>query len=412
MLNTDIFSALPDYPFPRLRRLLAGIEPSNLYTENIPSHALDMSIGEPRHSPPDFIRKILDNSWLDYRRYPPTAGTEVFLQSVKRWLCRRFNLPEQWVADQLGVVPLNGTREGMFMTTLTLTGDFDKDYKGKILIPNPFYQCYAAAALVSRKEPFYVPALKETNFLPDYSSVPISVLRETLAVFICSPSNPHGAVADMEYWERLLNLANTYGFYIFSDECYSEIYNETPPCGVLEAAQKYGYDPNHIVAFYSLSKRSNVPGLRSGFAVTGKKTLEKIIKIRSYAGAPCPLPVLHASAALWDDENHVIANRAMYREKYKAANKIFADWPLYKKIEYGFYLWLHTGNGEKSAQYLWQNSGIRTLPGEYLSKTLSNQQDSLNPGHGYLRLALVEEMQHLESVLEAVKKILNCEKKL
>jgi N-succinyldiaminopimelate aminotransferase len=259
-------------------------------------------------------------------------------------------------------------------------------------MPNPFYQVYAVAALTVGAEPVYVPATAATGFLPDYAALPADVLDRVSVAYICSPANPQGAVASRAYWRDLLALAEKHDFVIFADECYSEIWRDAPPPGALELVAEVGANPERVFSFHSLSKRSNLPGLRSGFVAGGTAGIAQMRKLRSFAGAPLPLPIQRVSEAAWRDEAHVTASRALYQNKFRAADQIFSGLQGYSCPEGGFFLWLPVDDGETAALTLWQKTGVRVLPGAYLSRDAGGQ----NPGKNYLRVALVapkEEMQ-------------------
>jgi len=241
------------------------------------------------------------------------------------------------------------------------------------------------AAISVGAEPVFVPATAATGFLPDFASLPVDVLNRVAIAYICSPANPQGAVASRDYWADLIALAEQYDFRIFADECYSEIYRDTPPTGALQVARDVGADPERVVIFHSLSKRSNLPGLRSGFIAGGPQTIARVKQLRAYAGAPLPLPLQAAAAQVWADEVHVQQSRALYQEKYAVADQVMGAVPGYQGPEAGFFLWLPVDDGEAAALKLWQQSGVRVLPGAYLAQGAPGQ----NPGENYIRVALV-----------------------
>ena len=274
--------------------------------------------------------------------------------------------------------------------------------KPVVLIPNPFYQVYAIGTLGAAAEPYFVPATAENGFLPDYHSVPAEILDRTAILFICSPSNPQGAVAEADYLKDLLDLAEKHDFIVFSDECYSEIYDGTPPPSALQVALDNGIDPERAVIFNSLSKRSNLPGLRSGFVASGPRNMAAINQLRNYAGAPLPLPLQQAAAAVWTDEAHVIKNRALYAEKYRLAETILGNLPGVTLPRAGFFLWLKVEDGEAAALKLWQETGVRVLPGAYLSRDVNGD----NPGKEYIRVAMVAPKTETERGLNAIRQCL------
>ncbi|MFM2351129.1 MAG: hypothetical protein RIR04_2095, partial [Pseudomonadota bacterium] len=264
--------------------------------------------------------------------------------------------------------------------------------KPVFLLPNPFYQVYTVAAVTAGAEPIYVPATAATGHLPDYASLPADILDRTTVAYLCSPANPQGAIASRAYWAELLALAEKHDFVIFADECYCEIWRTAPPPGILDVAAEVGANPERVFSFHSLSKRSNLPGLRSGFVAGGAKGIAQIRKLRAFAGSPVPLPLQRVSEAAWRDEAHVVANQALYREKFIAAEAIFCGLQGFAMPEGGFFLWLPVEDGETAALKLWRETGVRVLPGAYLSRDAMG----VNPGASYIRVALVapkEEMQ-------------------
>ncbi|MEO0763563.1 MAG: aminotransferase class I/II-fold pyridoxal phosphate-dependent enzyme, partial [Pseudomonadota bacterium] len=316
------FGDLPEYAFPRLRRLLEGTPAGGPETP--------MSIGEPMHAVPDFVMPVMAAHAATLSRYPPNESLPELRAAISGWLERRYALPEDRRDPERCILPLNGTREGLFNACLALCPETKGGMKGgqrpAVLLPNPFYQCYAVAALTAGAEPVYVPATEATGHLPDFASLPADLLDRTAIVYICSPANPQGAVADRAWWRRLFDLAEAHDFIVFADECYAEIYGDTPPVGALQVAAETGADPERLVAFHSLSKRSNLAGLRSGFLVAGPGARAKLLQLRAYAGAPLPIPAQHAAAA-WADEDHVEANRALYREKFDLADRVLGNLP-------------------------------------------------------------------------------------
>ncbi|MFZ9199002.1 MAG: aminotransferase class I/II-fold pyridoxal phosphate-dependent enzyme [Paracoccaceae bacterium] len=380
MAFPERFSNLPDYAFPRLRKLLDAHAPGG--------DPIAMTIGEPRHPMPDFVGPILAANLAGFGVYPPNDGTPELLSAIAGWIQRRYGA--SLAEDQ--VMVLNGTREGLFNACVALCPETKGGKTPVVLMPNPFYQVYAVAALTVGAEPVYVPATAATGFLPDYASLPPATLDRVAVAYICSPANPQGAVASRAYWRDLLALAEKHDFLIFADECYSEIWRSAPPPGALEVAAEMGANPERVFSFHSLSKRSNLPGLRSGFVAGGTQGIAQMRKLRSFAGAPLPLPIQRVSEAAWADETHVVENRALYQDKFRAADAIFAGLQGFQCPEGGFFLWLPVEDGEAAALKLWRETGVRVLPGAYLSRDAGGQ----NPGKTYLRVALVapkEEMQ-------------------
>jgi N-succinyldiaminopimelate aminotransferase len=367
------FANLPEYAFPRLRKLLDAHAPGGA--------PITMTIGEPRHPMPDFVGPILAAHAHEFGLYPPNDGTPELLEVISAWTARRYGA--QLDNDRLMI--LNGTREGLFNAAIALCPEVKSGKRPVILMPNPFYQVYAVSALTVAAEPVYVAAGPSTGYLPDYAALPTEVLDRVAIAYICSPSNPQGAVASRDYLASLLALAEKHDFRVFADECYSEIWQGAPPPGVLSVAKDIGADPERVFAFHSLSKRSNMPGLRSGFVAGGREGIARIRQLRAFAGAPLPLPIQRVSEAAWADEAHVDASRAMYQEKFRVADQVFRSMQAYQRPEGGFFLWLPVEDGEAATLKLWRETGVRVLPGAYLSRDVAGQ----NPGKDFIRVALV-----------------------
>ncbi|HDR29056.1 aminotransferase class I/II-fold pyridoxal phosphate-dependent enzyme [Rhodovulum sp.] len=382
MTFPERFSNLPDYAFPRLRRLLDDHAPGGA--------PLHMTIGEPQHAFPDWVTEVIATHAAEFGKYPPNDGTPELLGAISDWLARRYGVR---VDPATQISTLNGTREGLFNAALALCPEQKRGQRPAILTPNPFYQVYAVAALAVGAEPVYVPATAETGFLPDFAALPGEVLDRVAIAYLCSPANPQGAVADRDYWADLIRLAEKHDFRIFADECYSEIYRDAPPPGALEVAHEIGADPERVLVFHSLSKRSNLPGLRSGFCAGGAESLGHIKRLRSYAGAPLPLPLQRVAERAWADEMHVAESLAQYRRKYAIADEVLGTVSGYRAPQGGFFLWLPVADGEAAALKLWRGTGVRVLPGAYLSRAVNGD----NPGAGYIRVAMVapeQEMRH------------------
>lgn len=388
MAFPERFSNLPEYAFPRLRRLLGA------HAAGGPS--IDMTIGEPRHPMPAFVGEVLAAHLDGFAKYPPNDGTPELLSAIARWIGRRYGVT---VDGAQQVMALNGTREGLFNALVATCPEAKRAKRPVVLVPNPFYQVYAVAALAIGAEPVFVPASAETGFLPDYENLPAEILDRTAVAYLCSPANPQGSVAGRDYWTRLIRLAEKHDFRIFADECYSEIWRDAPPPGALEVASSLGADPERVAIFHSLSKRSNLPGLRSGFVASGPQTIARIRLLRSYAGAPLPLPIQRVSERVWDDEAHVIENRALYSEKYRIAGEVFGGMQGFQLPEGGFFLWLPVEDGEAAVVKLWRETGVRVLPGAYLAREVDGQ----NPGKGYIRVALVAPRDETEQGLTRLR---------
>jgi len=373
MAFPERFSNLPEYAFPRLRALLDHHQPGG--------EPIAMTIGEPRHPMPAFVADVLAQAVGGFARYPANNGTPDLLGSISDWIRRRYGVD----VGEDRLMALNGTREGLFNAAVALSPELKAGQKPVVLMPNPFYQVYAIGALTAGAEPVFVPATSATGYLPDFAGLAPDLLDRVTVAYLCSPANPQGAVASHEYWAELLALAEKHDFRIFADECYAEIYRHTPPPGVLQVADRIGADPERVLSFHSLSKRSNMPGLRSGFVAGGVEAIRAVRQLRAYAGAPLPEPLQVLSAAVWADEAHVSESRALYQRKFEIADEIFGGLNAYKPPDAGFFLWLPVADGEAAALKLWLETGVRVLPGSYLSRDVGG----FNPGAGYIRVALV-----------------------
>ncbi|MDE3080220.1 MAG: aminotransferase class I/II-fold pyridoxal phosphate-dependent enzyme [Paracoccaceae bacterium] len=374
MIYPERFSNLPDYAFPRLRTLLDAHKPAGT--------PVAMTIGEPQHAQPDFVGEVIAANLDGFGKYPPNDGTPELLSAIAGWVRRRYGVT---LDESRQIMALNGTREGLFNALIAICPEQKGGQRPVVLVPNPFYQVYAVAALAIEAEPVYVPATAATGFLPDYASLPKDVLDRVAVAYLCSPSNPQGAVASRDYLVELIRLAEAHDFVIFADECYSEIWRTAPPPGALQVAAEIGADPERVFVFHSLSKRSNLPGLRSGFVAGGPQGMARVKQLRNYAGAPLPLPLQRVAERAWADEAHVDASRALYQEKFRVADQVFAGIQGYQGPEGGFFLWLPVDDGEAAALKLWQETGVRVLPGAYLSREVMGD----NPGKGYIRVAMV-----------------------
>ncbi|MBV2358887.1 aminotransferase class I/II-fold pyridoxal phosphate-dependent enzyme [Thalassococcus sp. CAU 1522] len=385
------FSNLPAYAWPRLRALLDVHEPGG--------PVVHMTIGEPKHAFPPWISRIIADHMTEFGQYPANEGTPELRAAIAAWLNRRYGVS---VDADTQVMALNGTREGLYNAAMALCPERKAGGRPVVLMPNPFYQVYMIGALSVAAEPVFVPAVAETGHLPDFAALDSATLDRTALAYICSPANPQGAVADRAYWETLIGLAEKHDFQVLADECYSEIYRDTPPPGALEVAAQMGADPERVVVFHSLSKRSNLPGLRSGFVAGGPETIKRIKQLRAYAGAPLPMPLQRVAERVWADEDHVVQNRALYAEKYALADRIFGNVPGYMAPQAGFFLWLPVADGEAAALRLWRETGVRVLPGEYLAR----DTDRGNPGKTFIRVALVAPIEDTEHGLTRIRETL------
>ncbi|HET9903381.1 MAG TPA: aminotransferase class I/II-fold pyridoxal phosphate-dependent enzyme [Xanthobacteraceae bacterium] len=387
-------SRAPDQrsPFVRLTELLQGAAPGK--------SLINLAVGEPQHPIPPFVGPVLAANLADFGRYPPNKGSQRFCEAAAEWLGARYALARP-VDPATEVLVLSGTREGLFLAALMA----QRLVKGRagapaILMPNPFYAVYAAGAIAAGCEPVYLPATAETGFLPDLDALPESLLARTVAFYIASPSNPQGAVAGRDYFARLIALARRFGFYLFSDECYSDIYSDAPPAGMLEAA---GSDFRNIVVFHSLSKRSSLPGLRVGFAAGDAAFLKAYLDLRAVSAPQVPLPAQEVAVAAYRDETHVEENRRLYRRKFDLADQIIGGRFGYRRPAGGFYLWLDVsrhGGDETAAVKLYREGGVRIVPGSYLARVGA---DGRNPGAGYIRVAMV--LHDTDKMAEALHRI-------
>jgi N-succinyldiaminopimelate aminotransferase len=367
-------------PFVRLTELIAGIEPGK--------PAINLSVGEPQHPIPDFVGPTLAAHLADFGRYPANKGIEPFRRAVAAWLDRRYKLTRP-VDPESEVLVLNGTREGLFLAAIAARRWITRRTgKPAVLIPNPFYAAYAAGALAADCEPVYLPATRNSGFLPNLDALDDALLARTVACYIASPSNPQGAVADRNYLGKLMKLARRFGFLVFADECYCEIYSKDAPPGMLEAS---GPDFANVVVFHSLSKRSSLPGLRIGFAAGDRRFLGPYLELRNIAAPQVPTPAQYVAIAAYGDEVHVRENRKLYSEKFDLADQIVGRRYGYQRPAGGFFLWLEVskqGGSETVTKKLWAEAGVRVVPGRYLAR---EQNDGSNPGADYIRVAMVQD---------------------
>ncbi|MBR0758531.1 aminotransferase class I/II-fold pyridoxal phosphate-dependent enzyme [Bradyrhizobium jicamae] len=378
-------------PFLRTTELLAPYTPAK--------PLITLSLGEPQHPVPAFVGPVLAKHTADFGRYPLAKGIEPFRRAVSNWLSLRFQLPRA-VDPESEVLVLNGSREGLVFAAIA-AARYVAPRKGRpaVLMPNPFYPAYGAGARAAGCESIYLPTTPANGFLPDLDAIDEATFARTAAFFIASPANPQGSVASRAYFARLKQLADTYGFMILSDECYSEIYTKEAPGSALECA---GPDFTNVVAFQSLSKRSNLPGMRVGFCAGDKRFLAAYHELRNVAAPQVPVPLQHVAVAAYSDETHVEENRRLYRIKFDFADQILGNRYRYKRPDGGFCVWLDVsdrGGDEAAAVRLYRDAGVRVIPGSYLARL---QDDGFNPGAGYIRLALVSDS---ESTAEALHRL-------
>ncbi len=376
----DALNNLQPYPFEKLRALLADAQPP------AEKRAIALSIGEPKHRSPEFVAKALSDNLDQLAVYPTTLGIPALREAIAHWCERRFNVPAGWLDAAKHVLPVNGTREALFAFTQTVVQRSDD---GLVVSPNPFYQIYEGAALLAGATPHYLPCLEENGFNPDFDAVPAEIWQRCQILFLCSPGNPTGALIPQATLQKLIKLADQHDFVIAADECYSELYFDeaNPPAGLLSACAAMGRsDFARCVVFHSLSKRSNLPGLRSGFVAGDAAILKSFLLYRTYHGCAMPVQTQLASVAAWNDEAHVRANRDLYREKYDAVLDILEPVMDVKRPDGGFYLWAKTpGDDAEFTRDLFAQEHVTVVPGSYLSREV----DGFNPGAGRVRMALV-----------------------
>lgn len=384
---------LQPYPFEKLRALLSGV------TAAADKRAIALSIGEPKHSSPAFVKQALADNLDQMAVYPTTQGIPALREAIAQWCERRFQVPAGWLDPARHVLPVNGTREALFAFTQTVA---QRDVDGLVVSPNPFYQIYEGAALLAGTTPHYLPCLDQNGFNPDFDAVSADVWQRCQILFLCSPGNPTGALVPMPTLKKLIALADEYDFVIAADECYSELYfdEDAPPPGLLTACTELGRsDFKRCVVFHSLSKRSNLPGLRSGFVAGDADILKAFLLYRTYHGCAMPVQTQLASIAAWQDEAHVRANRDLYREKFDAVLDILTPVLDVKRPDGSFYLWAKVPMDDaKFCRELFEQEHVTVVPGSYLSREV----DGLNPGAGRVRMALVAP---LSECVEAAQRI-------
>ena len=391
-MNPDL-QRLQAYPFERLAALKENVTPPDSL-EHIP-----LSIGEPKHPAPDFVIETISTRLDQLCRYPLTKGMPELRQTIADWLCKRFKLAKNTLDSEKNILPVSGTREALFAFAQAV---INRQEQPLVLMPNPFYQIYEGAALLAGAQPWFMNTTHETDFLPDLDSIPDNVWQQAQLVYICSPGNPTGRVMPVEQLKQLMALAEKHDFIIASDECYSELYfdEDAPPVGLLQACHETGNtEYKRCVVFHSLSKRSNLPGLRSGFVAGDAAVLQQFLRYRTYHGCAMSPPYQWASIAAWSDEDHVRENRALYREKFAAVLEILSAVMPVSQPDAGFYLWPKLDMADDDfAQQLFAQQNITVLPGQYLSRIAHG----VNPGQGYVRMALVAEK---DNCIEAAQRI-------
>jgi aspartate/methionine/tyrosine aminotransferase len=392
-MRNDRLDRLAEFPFRRLTALLAHEQP-------LPAgRTLDLALGEPRHAPPALLAETVAAHAHLWNRYPPVLGTPEFREAACAWLTRRFGLPATALDPDRHVVPVAGTKEALYLLPTLLTPGGRSPV---VLMPDPVYAVYYGGAVMAGATPVLLPATAATGFLPDLEALSPDLLGRTALCYLCSPANPQGAVADHEYLRRAVRLARRHGFVLAVDECYSELWDQAPTPGALEAALAEDGGLEGVVVFHSLSKRSSAAGLRSGFVAGDPELLARLVRLRSYASPVQPLPLLAAATALWRDEAHVEANRARYRAKFDLAQRRIGNRFGFYRPAGGFFLWLDVGDGEEACRRLWREAGVRVLPGGYLSADTA----AANTGSRYVRVALVDELETVDEALGRLSDVL------
>jgi N-succinyldiaminopimelate aminotransferase len=388
---------LGDYAFTKLNCLLAPLSPKANTTPIV------MSVGDPLHQPPGFVAEVIAEHAQLWNRYPPMAGIPAYRAAVAAWLTRRYSLPAGMVSPERNILPVAGTKEGLFLVAQVAVPETKSGKTPLCLLPNPYYNVYSGGGVMAGAEPYYMDATAETGFLPDLGAIPEEVLARAAIFYLCSPANPQGAIASLDYFKQAIGLARAHDFLLVVDECYAEIYDKAPPPGGLEAAAKLGTDFANLVGFHSLSKRSSAAGLRMGFIAGDAEVIKRFAEVRSYGGCQIPLPIQEAATALWREESHVAENRALYRSKFDTAERVLKDKFGFYRPPGGFFLWLDVGDGEKATLKLWQEAGVRTLPGGYLGRVNGR---GVNPASRYIRVALVHDNAAIADALERMVRVL------
>jgi len=387
---------LQPYPFQKLAGLLQDLVPNTALSP------IGLHIGEPKHATPEFIKRELANSLGELAHYPTTHGSNWLRTSIATWLAQRYQLDN--INPETQVIPVNGSREALFAFAQAIV-DTHTAPRPVVVCQNPFYQIYEGAALLANAELFFINSLAENQFAPQWMQLSDQIWARTQLVYICSPNNPTGRVMTLEDWQSLFALSDQYGFVIAADECYSEIYFDEahPPLGALEAAEKSGRSGfPRLVVFGSLSKRSNAPGLRSGFVAGDATILKKFLLYRTYHGSAMNPAVQAASTIAWSDEQHVIENRRLYKQKFADAMEILADVLPVRVPEAAFYLWLKTPISDISfCRRLYQEKNVMVLPGSYLARAANG----VNPGENFVRVALVSSVAECKEALERIREV-------
>ncbi len=388
---------LSDYPFEALRTLLGPVTP------RVNDAPILMQLGEPQHQPPALLTETLALHAQDWNKYPPMAGAPELRQAIAGWLTRRYRLGGGALDPDRHVLSLAGTKEGLYLLASLVVPRRKGGGRPVVLVPNPYYLVYNGAATMAGADAVFLDATRSNNFMPDLAAIPKTILERTALFYLCSPANPQGTVASLDYLKQAIGLARLYDFVLAVDECYAEIYDREPPPGALEACAAVGQDFDRVVVFHSLSKRSSAAGLRSGFIAGDPRLIAQFKHLRDYGGCQVPLPVQAAAAALWRDERHVEENRDRYRRKFDIAERAIGDRYGFYRPQGGFFLWLDVGDGEAAAVRLWRDAAIRALPGGYTARAAHGRD---NPGRQYIRLAIVHDEATLDAAFARMRQVL------
>ncbi len=395
-LNPQL-DTLSDYPFEALRTLL------NPVTPRVNDAPILMSVGEPQHQPPALLAETLAAHAHEWNRYPVMQGTPELRQAIVDWLTRRYGLPAGALDADGHILTLAGTKEGLYLFSSLVVPREKGGGRPVVLVPNPYYLVYNGAATMAGADAVFLDATRDNAFLPDLAAIPTQTLERTALFYLCSPANPQGTVASLDYLKQAVALARRYDFVLAIDECYAEIYDRAPPPGGLEACAALGDGFANVVVFHSLSKRSSAAGLRSGFVAGDPRLVGQFKRLRDFGGCQVPLPIQAAATALWRDEAHVVENRALYRRKFDIAEAAIGGRFGFYRPDGGFFLWLDVGDGEDAALRLWRDAAIRVLPGGYTARAAEGRA---NPGASYIRLAIVHDDATLTEAFARIRRVL------
>jgi N-succinyldiaminopimelate aminotransferase len=395
-LNPQL-DTLSDYPFEALRTLL------NPVTPRVNDAPILMSLGEPQHQPPPLLAETLAQHAHEWNKYPPMDGTPELRQAIVDWLARRYRLPAGTLDPGRHVVSVAGTKEGLYLFSSLVVPRRKNGRRPVVLVPNPYYLVYNGAATMAGADAIFLDATRGNAFMPNLAAIPKETLERTALFYLCSPANPQGTIATLDYLKQAITLAREYDFVLAVDECYAEIWDRAPPPGALEACIELGDGLRQVVVFHSLSKRSSAAGLRFGFVAGDPELIARFSHLRSYGGCQVPLPIQAAATALWRDEGHVEENRAAYRRKFDIAEAALAGRFGFYRPDGGFFLWLDVGDGEAAALQLWREAAVRVLPGGYTARAADGRA---NPGQNYIRLAIVHDEATLDDAFARIRRVL------